>query len=172
MPSVVRRHRAAGGRVAACAAGTDGRREQAAGMRPRVRRLLRCAAPAYGYVALSVLAGTGTGLLAIGQAALVARGVATLSASVCVPFAMVVTGRAACAWLSEVCGHRAAAAVKSRLRRDLMGHALDLGPRWLAGERAGELTALLTRGVDGLDAYFGRYLPQLLVAVAVPFAVA
>lgn len=37
--------------------------------------------------------------------------------------------------------------------------------------RTGELTALATRGIDALDDYFARYLPQLGLAVVVPLAV-
>jgi thiol reductant ABC exporter CydD subunit len=66
---------------------------------------------------------------------------------------------------------RAAAVVKSRLRRRLSSHALMLGPEWLTGQRTGEITTLATKGLDGLDAYFARYLPQLVLAVAVPVAV-
>ncbi|MFE3882690.1 thiol reductant ABC exporter subunit CydD [Streptomyces lydicus] len=37
--------------------------------------------------------------------------------------------------------------------------------------RTGELTTLATRGIDALDDYFARYLPQLGLAVVVPLAV-
>ncbi len=36
---------------------------------------------------------------------------------------------------------------------------------------AGELGVLLTTGIDALDGYFSRYLPQLFLAVIVPVAV-
>ena len=58
---------------------------------------------------------------------------------------------------------RAAARVKSQLRRTLIGHCLRLGPAWLGGQQPGEIAALATRGLDGLDAYFARYLPQLVL---------
>ena len=66
---------------------------------------------------------------------------------------------------------RAAATVKSGLRRALTARSLQLGPLWLGGQRAGEITTLSTRGLDGLDSYFARYLPQLVLAVLVPIAV-
>jgi hypothetical protein len=56
-----------------------------------------------------------------------------------------------------------AAAVKSRLRGALTARALRLGPGWLGGQRAGEIATLSTRGLDGLDSYFARYLPQLVL---------
>ncbi|CAM5660831.1 ATP-binding cassette subfamily C protein CydCD OS=Streptomyces violarus OX=67380 GN=FHS41_004256 PE=4 SV=1 [Streptomyces violarus] len=53
----------------------------------------------------------------------------------------------------------------------MLQQAAALGPEWLGGQRAGSLVALATRGVDALDDYFARYLPQLGLAVVVPVAV-
>ncbi|QQM42057.1 thiol reductant ABC exporter subunit CydD [Streptomyces liliifuscus] len=83
----------------------------------------------------------------------------------------VASGRALVSWLTELAAHRASAAVKSELRRRLLERAGELGPGWLSGQRTGSLVALATRGVDALDDYFSRYLPQLGLAVVVPVAV-
>ena len=83
----------------------------------------------------------------------------------------VVVARAAATYGGEVAALRAAATVKSQLRRALTARALRLGPVWLGGQRAGEISTLATRGLDGLDSYFARYLPQLVLAVVVPVAV-
>ncbi len=85
--------------------------------------------------------------------------------------ATVAVGRALVAWLTELAAHRASAAVKSELRGRLLERAAQLGPGWLSGQRTGSLVALATRGVDALDDYFSRYLPQLGLAVVVPVAV-
>ncbi|MDT9695616.1 thiol reductant ABC exporter subunit CydD [Streptomyces sp. P17] len=85
--------------------------------------------------------------------------------------AAVACGRALVAWLTELAAHRASAAVKSELRGRLLERAAALGPGWLGGQRTGSLVALATRGVDALDDYFSRYLPQLGLAVVVPVAV-
>ncbi|GAA2791479.1 thiol reductant ABC exporter subunit CydD [Streptomyces showdoensis] len=83
----------------------------------------------------------------------------------------VAVGRGLVAWLTELAAHRASAAVKSELRGRLLQRAAGLGPGWLSGQKAGSLAALATRGVDALDDYFARYLPQLGLAVVVPIAV-
>ncbi|MFD4814761.1 ABC transporter transmembrane domain-containing protein, partial [Streptomyces sp. NPDC058418] len=83
----------------------------------------------------------------------------------------VALGRALISWLTELAAHRASAAVKSELRGRLLARAAELGPGWLSGQRTGSLVALATRGVDALDDYFARYLPQLGLAVVVPVAV-
>ncbi|MEU7054496.1 thiol reductant ABC exporter subunit CydD [Streptomyces sp. NPDC046197] len=85
--------------------------------------------------------------------------------------AAVACGRALVAWLTELAAHRASAAVKSELRGRLLERAAALGPGWLGGQRTGSLVALATRGIDALDDYFSRYLPQLGLAVVVPVAV-
>lgn len=85
--------------------------------------------------------------------------------------AAVAVGRALVAWLTELAAHRASAAVKSELRGRLLERAALLGPGWLSGQRTGSLVALATRGVDALDDYFARYLPQLGLAIVVPVAV-
>ena len=83
----------------------------------------------------------------------------------------VAAGRALVSWFTELAAHRASASVKSELRRRLLERSVELGPGWLSGQRTGSLVALATRGVDALDDYFSRYLPQLGLAVVVPVAV-
>ena len=122
------------------------------------------------------LVGTGlilaqTGLLARALA-VAARGdtAASLSGTLAA-LLVVVVARAAVSYGGEVAALRAAATVKSQLRRALTIRSLRLGPVWLGGQRAGEITTLSTKGLDGLDSYFARYLPQLVLAVLVPIAV-
>jgi thiol reductant ABC exporter CydD subunit len=124
-----------------------------------------------------VVIGVVTGLLVVVQAVLLARGIAGVVlrgdsvGQVAWWLAAVVVARAALVWLQEVVGQRAAAAVKSTLRRQVLEHSLKLGPAWLSGERSSALTTLLTKGLDDLDPYFARYLPQLVLAATVPAGV-
>lgn len=85
--------------------------------------------------------------------------------------ALVVIVRGTLVWGSELAGHLGASGVKSSLRTRLAIRVLELGPAQLAEERAGELANTLATGIDALDTYFSRYLPQLLLAVAVPVMV-
>ena len=75
-------------------------------------------------------------------------------------------------WGREVAGQRGAVRVKSELRDRLFGHVLRLGPAYAKGERTGELATTATEGVERLDAYVGRYLPQTVLSVLVPLLVA
>ena len=149
-------------------------------MRPLDPRLLRYARATRAYLVLSVALGTAAAGLIIAQATLLAdlitraflggASIAGLRTPMLLLLA-VVAGRALVTWSQEVAAHRSSAAVKSRLRELLLRHAVRLGPSWLAGERGGELATVATRGIDALDGYFSRYLPQLVLAVMVPAAV-
>lgn len=79
--------------------------------------------------------------------------------------------RAVFGWAGEAAAQRTGAAVSSTLRRQMLRHALDLGPVWLSGERAGELSLSATRGASALTVYFGRYLPQAVLAALAPLGI-
>ncbi|MEU6840876.1 thiol reductant ABC exporter subunit CydD [Streptomyces sp. NPDC046716] len=149
-------------------------------MKPIDQRLFRYArATRVFLIAVVVLGAVGAGLV-IAQAMLIAEVVVGAFqhgfdverlATPLMLLAVVAAGRGLVAWVTELAAHRASAAVKSELRSRLLERAAQLGPGWLAGQRTGSLVALATRGVDALDDYFSRYLPQLGLAVVVPVAV-
>jgi ATP-binding cassette subfamily C protein CydCD len=147
-------------------------------MKPVDPRLLRYAAATRAFLAGSVLLGGVGAVLTVVQAGLVAEIVVRAFqqhrydlTGPLLALAATAAGRAAVVWLTELTAHRSVARVKSVLRGRLLEHATALGPGYLAGRRTGELTALATRGVDALDDYFARYLPQLALAVVVPAVV-
>lgn len=144
---------------------------------PRLLRYARSTRLFLGAVVALGLAGAG---LVVGQAMLIAEIVVGAfergldGQALRTPLLLLATvalGRGLIAWLTELAAHRAGAAVKSELRGRLLDRAAELGPGWLAGQRTGSLVSLATRGVDALDDYFSRYLPQLGLAVVVPVAV-
>ncbi|MFH9868233.1 thiol reductant ABC exporter subunit CydD [Streptomyces lydicus] len=162
-------------------------------MKPVDPRLLRYAHATRGFlVAVVVLGLAGAGLV-VGQAMLIAEivvgafqhdlGLGGLTTPLAL-LAAVSVGRGLVAWLTELAAHRAGAAAKSELRMRLVERAARLGPGTRTASaggggtgardlemRTGELTTLATRGIDALDDYFSRYLPQLGLAVVVPVAV-
>ena len=86
--------------------------------------------------------------------------------------AVVVLRGAAVAWAAG--GRRAAAsaAVKSRAAAPAARPRRRARAAGSPASAAGELATLATRGLDALDAYFARYLPQLVLAALVPAVVA
>lgn len=132
------------------------------------------------YLALTVGLGLGGGILAILQASYLSRVVNGVflegrDLSGVWPWLAALLGvilfRAGMAWASEVAAHLAAARIKHALRRRLLNHLFALGPVYAVGERSGELVNVLVEGVEALEAYFARYLPQLALAALVPLLV-
>jgi thiol reductant ABC exporter CydD subunit len=153
-------------------------------VRPLDPRLVTYAAATRRYLGGAVGVGMATGALIIVQASLLADmlsraflGEATLATlrSPLIGLACVLVARAFLSWAGERAAYRASAAVKSQLRHRLVEHAVRLGPQRLAehseASGTGSLAVLATRGLDALDGYFARYLPQLVLAVLVPLAV-
>jgi thiol reductant ABC exporter CydD subunit len=84
---------------------------------------------------------------------------------------VVVCCRAATGWLGERTADRASSAAKSDLRSALVDRIGTLGPATIDRQRSGRLVVLATTGIDALDSYFARYVPQLVLAVIVPVTV-
>jgi thiol reductant ABC exporter CydD subunit len=85
---------------------------------------------------------------------------------------LVVVGlRALVVWAAEVAADRCSARVKSELRAALVRRSAERHLDRRATANSGELVTLAVRGIDALDGYFARYLPQLFLAVIVPATV-
>lgn len=147
-------------------------------MKPLDPRLLRHARATRTYLVLSVALGVALAALVVAQATLLADGITAVYlhgadlhriAPTLAWLAVVVALRAAVAWAQEVTAARSSAAVKHQLRSRLLAHVAALGPG-AAGD-SGRIATLATRGLDALDAYFARYLPQLVLAALVPVIV-
>ncbi len=114
-------------------------------------------------------------MLVVYQAWLLARSITSIAetrtlaglTTTLVLLGLVLAGRAALTWITTWLAHRSAAAVKSQLRHDIMAATLDSPGQ----TPSASLVTLMTQGLDGLDGYFSKYLPQLVLAVTVPLLV-
>jgi ATP-binding cassette subfamily C protein CydD len=150
-------------------------------VKPLDPRLVRTTRAVRVHLAVTVACGVAlTGLILL-QAWLVARAIAQAPlldgggtwvdvGGVVALVGVVAVARAALAYGAETAALRSAAAVKSQLRRRLVAHVTGPGAD-PASLNPGELATLTTRGLDALDDYVARYLPQLVLAVLVPVAV-
>jgi ATP-binding cassette subfamily C protein CydD len=87
--------------------------------------------------------------------------------------AAVVAARALLLWARESVAARAAARVESQLRDTLVEAVGVLGPEWVARRNSAQLAVTAGRGLAALEAYFGRYLPQLVqTVIATPVLIA
>lgn len=143
------------------------------------QRLLQRARPVRRLLVADVILGAGASALVLMQATLLASTVAKAFEGASLQkvspmlglLALTFAGRALLAWGFEIAGRRAASSVLSQLRLELVERRLRDQPTSLDGTEAGEIAASAVQGVDALEAYFGRYLPQVVLAVLVPIAV-
>jgi len=144
------------------------------------RRLLASGRVATTALLAAVALGVSSAALAVAQAALLARCIAgaflggedaAVLAAPLAALAAVLVARSLLAWLAEIAAQRISGSVKGDLRSRLLARTVEAGPRLAAGPSSGEVVLLATRGLDALDGYYGRYLPQLALALTVPVAV-
>ena len=83
----------------------------------------------------------------------------------------IVVGRALLSAFGDILAQRSATRTSRELRAAMLAHVVRLGPVWLSGERRGQVATLATRGIDSVEPYVSRYLPQLVIAVVVPLTV-
>ncbi|AGA89227.1 cysteine export CydDC family ABC transporter permease subunit/ATP-binding protein CydD [Thioflavicoccus mobilis 8321] len=133
-----------------------------------------------GPLRLAVGLGLAGGLLLIAQAGLLAR----LADAVVLHGAVLADlwpllwgllalflGRAILTWAAERTAFAAAAAVKHSVRERLFAQLQRIGPARLGRERSGELANSVVDGVEALEPYYARYLPQMSLAALLPLAI-
>lgn len=144
------------------------------------RRLLGSVRSARLPFLLAIVLGVLTAVFVVAQASLLGRVVAgafpggdTLGevAPLLWLLAGVVVLRALCAGGFEASGRIGAGRVMSELRARITAHLLGARPAGIPGRRSGELVTTAVHGVDALEAYFARYLPQLVLAFLVPVVI-
>jgi ATP-binding cassette subfamily C protein CydD len=149
-------------------------------VKPLDPRLLKYARAARGYLALTVSLGLVTAGLVIAQAVLLAQVLAAAAHDgATLPdllprvgwLAAVVAVRALATGVQERYAHRAATRAIAELREQVVARAAALGPRWLAEGEGARVVTLATRGLEALEPYFVKYLPQLVLSATVTPAV-
>jgi ATP-binding cassette subfamily C protein CydD len=150
-------------------------------VKPLDPRLLRRARAARAYVVLTAVLGAAAAGLVVVQAFAIAHAlgpvVTAASTGAAVPLgpvwrwvgvlALVAAARAGVAWAQERYAQRAAPRVVGELREQVVAHAVALGPRASGAGDPAAVATLATRGLDALEPYLVRYLPQLLLTALV-----
>ena len=94
--------------------------------------------------------------------------------SLIVPFAIVAAvmlTRGYLEYARNMVAHRTAALVQVNIRKLLYDKVMALGPAHFGRERTGEVILSIVDGVEQLETYFGRYLPQIAVASLMPLGI-
>ena len=135
-------------------------------------------------VRLRILLSTVLGLIAVGAGvaglaifaiviARVFRGEAEYS-SLALPMigvAILIGVRAIFQYLQNGTAHHTSSIVKIKIRENLYQHCLALGPGHFDQRRTGGVILTLGDGVEGLETFFGQYLPQILIAAIAPILI-
>uniref|UniRef100_D5X2X8 ABC transporter, CydDC cysteine exporter (CydDC-E) family, permease/ATP-binding protein CydD n=1 Tax=Thiomonas intermedia (strain K12) TaxID=75379 RepID=D5X2X8_THIK1 len=72
---------------------------------------------------------------------------------------------------SENVAFEAAAQVRRDLRGRLYAHLQALGPLWLTRQSSGDIANTIVTGIDALEAYYARYLPNMSLTALVPLSI-
>ena len=133
-----------------------------------------------GALRASIGLGLVSGWLIIAQAVLLAQIVTRISfhhATVAgvAPFLWGLAGlfllRGGLTFAAEITAFRAAAQIKTGLRAELLARVLARGPMGAADEASADVAATMIEGIEALEPYFSRYMPQMALCVAVPLAI-
>ena len=142
-------------------------------------RLIELARGAWARILLAVLIGLGVTLINVAQLSIIGYAIGQMFAgaevSVVLPLlliaAFLIIFRAWLTYLKETIAHYIAAGIKIALRNRIYAHLLVLGPGYLERRQTGELLAAAVHGVETLEVYFGKYLPQLVITLLTPIAI-
>ncbi|MDO6541055.1 heme ABC transporter permease/ATP-binding protein CydD [Photobacterium sanguinicancri] len=132
------------------------------------------------WLMLSVGLGFVSGLLLVGQAALLAHILHQLIIEHTdkselvghfIGLITVVGLRAACSWGREVFGYRCGEKIRLHIRQLIMQRLHNLGPAYIKGKPAGAWASLVLEQVEEMQDFFSRYIPQMSIAVLVPLTI-
>ncbi len=144
------------------------------------RRLIRSSGSARAHIFLTVGLGLAATVLIIAQATLLGIVIAGVFidgqslgdvADLLIWLAIIALMRGVVSIGFESSGRFGAARVMSELRRRLAERVLLVNPGTTRDDHSGELVASAVDGVEALEAYFARYLPQVVLAATVPIAI-
>ena len=143
-------------------------------------RLMKEGRRTRGALRASIGLGLVSGWLIIAQAVLLAQVVTRISfhhATVAgvAPFLWGLAGlfllRGGLTFAAEITAFGAAAQIKTGLRAELLAQVLARGPVGAADEASADVAATMIEGIEALEPYFSRYMPQMALCVAVPLAI-
>ncbi|MGK9476489.1 thiol reductant ABC exporter subunit CydD [Melioribacter sp. OK-6-Me] len=74
-------------------------------------------------------------------------------------------------WLQNLFSSKVIAFIKKLFREKIISAIEEIGPLELKSERTGEITNTLIQGVDKLEEYFSKFLPQIFLSVFIPLLI-
>lgn len=155
---------------------TDGLQAEADRVSPVDRRLFGVTEGVRRYMGVTIALGFASAVAVIAGAVVLAgivnqvflegAGPEDLSADLII-LALIYAARGLFEWARSVAAYRSAADVKRTLREQVMRAVLAQTARGRSAG-SGDLALVASSGIDALDAYFSRYLPQLVLGALIP----
>jgi len=149
-------------------------------VKPFAPRLLRYSRSSRGFIFTLVLIATLGAVLTITQALLLVdlickffqhkRTFTSVHTEV-LTLALIFLGRALLAYINDRIAVRASSKMRNELRTQVMAKTLENGGVDSQEQGTAALAVLVTKGINNLDGYFSKFLPQLFIAVVVPILV-
>jgi ATP-binding cassette subfamily C protein CydD len=84
---------------------------------------------------------------------------------------VLIAGRALCAWGREIAGFQAGKNIRIYIRKLILDKLAQMGPAYIKGKPAGAWATLTLEQVENMHDFFARYLPQMSLAVLIPFVI-
>ncbi|KJF91678.1 thiol reductant ABC exporter subunit CydD [Photobacterium leiognathi] len=132
------------------------------------------------WLLLSVGLGFMSGLLLVGQAALLASILHQLIIEHVDKYSLInqfvglfiIIGlRALCSWGREIFGYRCGEQIRLHIRQLILNRLQSLGPAYIKGKPAGTWASLVLEQVEEMQDFFARYLPQMSLSVLIPVVI-
>ncbi|WP_318511935.1 heme ABC transporter permease/ATP-binding protein CydD [Photobacterium leiognathi] len=132
------------------------------------------------WLMLSVGLGFLSGLLLVGQAALLASILHQLIIEHVDKYSLInqfvglfiIIGlRALCSWGREIFGYRCGEQIRLHIRQLILNRLQNLGPAYIKGKPAGTWASLVLEQVEEMQDFFARYLPQMSLSVLIPVVI-
>ncbi|KPA54077.1 cysteine ABC transporter ATP-binding protein [Photobacterium leiognathi subsp. mandapamensis] len=132
------------------------------------------------WLMLSVGLGFMSGLLLVGQAALLASILHQLIIEHADKYSLInqfvglfiIIGlRALCSWGREIFGYRCGEQIRLHIRQLILNRLQSLGPAYIKGKPAGTWASLVLEQVEEMQDFFARYLPQMSLSVLIPVVI-
>ena len=149
-------------------------------MKPLDPRLLRYSRSSRGFLLLSVIIALSGAALSIAQAYLLTslitelfqkdRAIEDMGATLRILVAVFI-GKAALGYISNFVSSRFSTRIKSELREGLINKVIGGESDALHRLGPAELSLFISRGINNLDGYFSKFIPQLFIASIIPLAV-
>ncbi|GKX62516.1 ATP-binding/permease protein CydD [Pragia fontium] len=148
--------------------------------RELIRWLKSQGAPAQRWLRISTLLGLLSGILIIVQAWLLATILHALIIEniprdtligYFILIIVTVIFRALLVWLRERVGFIYGAAIRQRIRQQVLNRLEQLGPAWIQGKPAGSWATMILEQIEDMQDFYSRYQPQMMLAAMIPILI-